>query len=201
MAALAVLLAGGCSVAPPREPPGVDPAELWLQRAQQLEALGDWSFSGRAALSGTDVPARTIRIRWEQAQGGFNIAFQSLIGQRVAELSGDPSGVVLRLPGEEPVTATSSAELLNEAIGWSAPVESLRYWVLGLPDPLAHDEHELDLWGRLIYLQQDGWRIEYGQYVAVGAVELPRRVTATHPDLRIRLVIDRWELERGNGRG
>jgi outer membrane lipoprotein LolB len=200
-ALLAALLAAACTVAPPREPPGVDPAALWPQRAQQLEALVDWTFSGRAALSGSEVPSRTVRIRWEQANSGFDIAFQSLLGQRVAELAGDPSGVVLRLPGEAPVTADSSRELLTAAIGWSAPVESLRYWVLGLPDPAARDDHELDPWGRLLRLQQDGWLVEYGQYVVVGAIELPRRVTLTHPEVRIRLVIDQWDLGRGNGHG
>lgn len=199
MLALIVLLAGGCSVAP-KQMPDADSAELWQQRAPQLEALADWTFSGRAALSGAEVPSRTVRIRWRQTNDAFDIAFQSPIGQRVAELGGDGNGIELRLPGEPPVVAGDSRELLTTALGWSAPVESLRYWVLGLPDPDALGKPELDAWGRLARLWQDGWLVEYGQYAAVGALELPRRLTVTHPDLRIRLVIDRWELETGNGR-
>jgi outer membrane lipoprotein LolB len=198
---LTALLAAGCSIAPPREPPDADAGELWLQRTQQLGHLAGWTFSGRAALSGDEVPSRTVRIHWRQENGAFDIAFQSLLGQRVAELSGDAGGVTLRMPGEEPVVAAGSRELLGAALGWSAPVESLRYWVLGLPDPAARGDPDLDPWGRAVRLRQDGWLVEFAQYVGVGALELPRRLTVTHPGLRIRLVIDQWDLGGAGERG
>ncbi len=197
---LALALAAGCSVAPPRGLPEAPPEVLWEAHAGRLGALEAWAFNGRAALSGDEVPSRTVRIRWQQADGDFDIAFQSPIGQRLAELSGNTDGVTLRLPGETPVVAADSAELLEAALGWSAPVESLRYWVLGLPDPAAQGAPELDPWGRVTRLWQDDWIVEFAQYVDVGNLELPRRLTVSHPGLRIRLVIDRWDLGGRNGR-
>lgn len=197
---LALALAAGCSVAPPREVPEAPAEMLWETRAGQIGALESWAFNGRAALSGDEVASRTVRIRWQQAGGDFAIAFQSPIGQRLAELSGDADGVTLRLPGEAPVVAADSSALLEAALGWYAPVESLRYWVLGLPDPAARGVPELDPWGRVTRLRQDGWIVDYAQYVDAGGFELPRRLTVSHPGLHIRLVIDRWDLGGGNGR-
>ncbi len=199
--ALPVLFVAACSVTPPRAPPADVSEVLWRQHVEDLGALETWSFSGRAALSGDDVPSRTIRILWQQqSPQRYDIAFSSLIGQRVAELGSDPDGVELRLPGEPPVTAATSRDLLTAALGWSAPVESLRHWVIGLPDPEARAWRELDSWGRLGRLEQDGWHVEYMQYTEVGGLALPRRLTVTHPGIRIRLVIDRWVQGQADAR-
>lgn len=198
--ALLALIVGGCSFAPQREAPEGDPQALWQARAATLQALDSWTFSGRAALSGDEVPSRTVRLRWLQHGEAFDIAFQSPIGQRLAELTGDAGGVTLRLPGEAPVAAAGSEALLEAELGWSAPVESLRYWVLGLPDPAAREAPELDPWGRIVRLRQGGWLVEYDRYFDLDGLELPRRLTVTHPGLRIRLVVDRWELEDDDDR-
>ncbi len=66
----------------------------------------------------------------------------------------------------------------------------------GAPAPrFARDIPEFDAWGRLVGLDQEGWRVDYAQYAAGDGLELPRRMTLDHPRLRIRLVIDEWSLE------
>ena len=198
LAALLVLLAlllGACSVTPTRELPDIAADELWSDRQQRLLALDTWGFRGRAAVSGSDVSSRTMRIHWAQGDETFDLAFMTLLGQRVAELNGEPGEVVLRMPGEEPVVAADSHELLTRVLGWSAPVESLRYWVLGLPHPLVNDEAgEIDAWGRMTQLQQGDWRVEFDRYIEIGVLDLPRRLTVVHPELRIRLIIDHWDI-------
>lgn len=188
------LLLGACSVTPTRELPDIPADELWSERQQRLLAMDAWEFRGRAAVSGRDVPSRTIRIHWAQGDDTFDLAFMTLLGQRVAEMSGEPGEVVLRMPGEEPIAAADSRELLTRVMGWSAPVESLRYWVLGLPHPLADDEVEIDAWGRMTQLQQGEWQVELDRYIEVGALDLPRRLIVVHPELRIRLIIDNWDI-------
>lgn len=189
------LLLCSCAAVPPREPPAAEPGVLWQERAERLRALNDWSFNGRAALSGPDTGSRTVRVNWTMSGDEYHLAFMSILGQRVAELRGDAGGAELRLPNEEPRTAPRAEALLAEVLGWTAPVEALRYWVLGLPAPaplFGREPGELDPWGRLLALEQEGWRVEFGQYTEAGGLELPKRLALHHPRLRIRLVIDEW---------
>jgi len=203
---LVTLVLTACAAVAPREPPTEDATVLWQQRAAVLEGLSDWSFNGRAAVSGPDVPSRTVRVNWAMSGDAYHLAFMSVLGQRVAELNGDPAGAELRLPREEPRRAAGAEELLADALGWTAPLDALRYWVIGLPAPaprFGRDPPELDAWGRLVGLEQEGWRVDYAQYTEADGLELPRRMTLDHPRLRIRLVIDEWNLgsARGNASG
>ena len=54
------------------------------------------------------------------------------------------------------------------------PLPSLRYWVLGVPDPAGPAQESLDpVQQHLAGLTQDGWRIAYGEYVAAAGETLP----------------------------
>jgi outer membrane biogenesis lipoprotein LolB len=52
----------------------------------------------------------------------------------------------------------------------------------------------LDDQQRLSHLSQDGWSIAYDAYLPVQRQWLPRRLTITRQDLRLRLVINDWHL-------
>ena len=63
--------------------------------------------------------------------------------------------------------------LLREHIGWSFPLQGLRYWVLGVTTPGAAVEAlEFDPQGRPAHFVQSGWRIVYRRYVGVHDFEL-----------------------------
>jgi outer membrane lipoprotein LolB len=74
------------------------------------------------------------------------------------------------------------------------PLESLRYWVRGVPDPASAADERLDASAaRLAGLAQGGWTVDYAAYVedpAAGA--LPRRLSAVREGTRLRLVIEAW---------
>jgi len=76
--------------------------------------------------------------------------------------------------------------------GWTIPVTSLRFWALGIPDPASAAETEFGDQGRLLSLQQRGWRVDFTQYREGGGQMLPRRLSAVNEDVKVRLVIDNW---------
>ncbi|MBU6379546.1 MAG: outer membrane lipoprotein LolB, partial [Gammaproteobacteria bacterium] len=94
-----------------------------------------------------------------------------------------------RLPDE----ATRSE--LERRLGFALPVGSLRYWMLGVPDPtrvakeaLAADATRLDS------LQQDGWTVSFPAYARVAGAnyELPQRIEASRAGVRVRLLVESW---------
>ena len=83
---------------------------------------------------------------------------------------------------------------LADKLGFEPPLASLRYWVLGVPDPAAPASVQLDSEQRLTGLMQDGWRVDYGAYMPVGAEWLPRLMTLQREGVRVRMVVDGWQL-------
>lgn len=176
--------------------PRADAEAAWSARQAVLREVRAWDLSGRISVSGPDG-SWNARIRWSQRGDAYDIDFLSLFGQQVARLEGSDGDVVLRLPDQEPRRAATAGELLSAGFGWSAPVDALRYWILGLPRPHREAVTRLDGHGRLSRLEQEGWSVDYPQYTAVGADpgDLPRRLTLEGAPVRIRLVVDHWDLD------
>jgi outer membrane biogenesis lipoprotein LolB len=64
-----------------------------------------------------------------------------------------------------------------------------------VPDPAQPATEELDQrQQRLQGLTQAGWHIDYTRYVAVGAESLPTRLTLQRDAVRVRLLVDDWQL-------
>jgi outer membrane lipoprotein LolB len=77
-------------------------------------------------------------------------------------------------------------------LGFEPPLASLRYWVLGVPDPSHAADEVLDAEQRLATLRQDGWQVDYGNYSSVDGQWLPSRLTLKRDDVRVRLLVDGW---------
>ena len=80
---------------------------------------------------------------------------------------------------------------LESKLGTAVPVRQLSYWLRGLAAPGEHqwsDDEKKSL-------QQDGWNIEYGDSMSAGTLQLPRKITAVHDAVRIRVVIEEWKLQ------
>ncbi len=189
------LLAACATVAPSG---GGDVAQLaWARHRASLEAMENWDLQGRIAVH-TAQQSWQARLVWRQRRERFEIDVLSVFGQRLAQLSGGPGGVELRLPHGERHRARDAAGLLQAQLGWSLPVAGLRHWVLGLPAPGAVARRTLDGDGRLLAVVQQGWTIGYRRYRSTDGRDLPGQVTLQHDDLRLRLVVDRWGI---GGRG
>jgi outer membrane lipoprotein LolB len=89
---------------------------------------------------------------------------------------------------------TDARAELEDKLGFEPPIASLRYWVLGVPDPGRPASVQLDPRQRLTRLDQDGWQIDYGSYMPVGADWLPHLMTLRREGVRVRMVVDGWHL-------
>lgn len=193
---IAAVLLSACAT--PGPPAGDDAAQLaWSRHRASLGGMVNWGLQGRIAVT-TTQDAWQARLIWRQHRERFEIDVLSVFGQRLAQLSGRPGGVELRLPRGQRYQAQDAAGLLQDQLGWSLPVAGLRHWVRGLPAPGVVAHRTLDGEGRLLALEQQGWSIGYRRYRAADGRDLPGQVILKRDDLRLRLVVDRWDI---GGRG
>lgn len=167
-----------------------------MARYEQLERLRDldsWSLQGRVALS-TKADSFSGSIFWEQVDEDLNLRFRAPLGLGGFRVSGDDEIVEVEMSSGDSFIAEDPGPEFERAFGWSLPVHSLRYWMLGLPGPGEYQEL-LDGRGTPSRLSQDGWTVEYEGFQRIDDSYLPTKLRITGRGVRIRLAVDRWNLE------
>lgn len=173
--------------------PGIDLPELasWDVRQATLGSLKDWEFRGRIAVKSGD-DGFNAKFTWTQQGDEFRSTVSGPLGIGTVQLAGNDGTMTLTdRDGVETVLSDPEAELYYR-YGWTIPVATMRYWALGIPDPVAPAEVELDEAGRLATLEQRQWSVVISRYREQAGQDMPRILTATNPEARVRMVIDDW---------
>ena len=152
-----------------------------------------WSWQGRISVKSGEE-AFSGQLQWQHDPAGDTLMLASPLGQGVAKIVRNSSGVVLDLPGEAPRQAPTVEALTADALGYVLPAAGLAYWVQAQADPDSPFEAIRDDLGRPARISQEGWSIEYLQYQADNPNQ-PRRLILTRDGLEIRLVTDSWQTE------
>ena len=189
---LALLLVA-CTSAPPRV---ADPEAAWQERRDKLSGIDAWTVTGRVAIR-TEEEAWHATLHWVQQQDAYRIRLMAPLGQGTVQIAGDDTRVTLRTPENQEYRAVDPESLLSDTLGWSVPVKGLRFWLTGLDDPYGPPpERRLDVAGRLEQLDQSGWTIDYERYEGEGPLALPTKLQLRNERLAMRVVVNRWDLER-----
>jgi outer membrane lipoprotein LolB len=97
----------------------------------------------------------------------------------------------LSLNGAPPSDAVVAQ--LQDKLGFELPLDNLRYWLLGIPDPNSPFELTRNEQDRARVLTQADWSIAYDRYVPSGGDVLPSRLVLSRADVRVRIAVDHWE--------
>ena len=186
---ISLLMLAGCATT--REGIGLPDIGTWDARSAVLADLRAWEFKGRIAVKAGD-DGFNGKIRWSQQGNTFDTTVGGPLGMGTVRIEGDGRGVVLTdKDGVDTVLENAEDELWYR-YGWTIPVASLRYWALGIPDPAMPAQTTIDVDGRLTRLEQSNWIVDISRYRESGGQPMPRVLTVTNPETRVRMVIDRW---------
>ena len=117
------------------------------------------------------------------------------LGQTVARMRRDASGVRVERPNEAPVAYRDWTALMQAVLGAPIPVDGLAYWVQAVPDPGSASDVERDSAGRPLVLRQQGWEIVYAYN---DASTRPMRLVMRYPGsepVEVRIVVDAFEAQ------
>lgn len=177
-----LIFLSACSVVPVEQNMHYSRPEM-----QALYALKHWSFEGRLALTGKN-DSRTVNISWEHSPKMEKIKLSGPLGQGGVVISLSDDAVTIDRGGGDVQSSGRSEEYINQQLGMFVPVRSLRYWVMGLPEP-SSTYKDTD-----VGFNQAGWLNEYMQMQAVGAGVMPRKMTVMNNQVKLKLIIDHWVL-------
>jgi outer membrane lipoprotein LolB len=183
---LAAAVVAGCASLPSEEPGSLSGTPASAER------LKHFALSGRIAVKQGET-GQYGNLRWERSLDGDELTLLTPLGQVAAVLKQDMRGVSLTL-GDRQYSAVDGEALTQEVLGYTLPVNGLGYWILGQPSPDSPADVQRRPNGTAIKLAQNGWQIDYPEYVEVTGTLVPRRVLLRRGDLDLKLVIDTWQL-------
>jgi outer membrane lipoprotein LolB len=192
LAALVIAaLAAACRTTPPPLAPSAVP---WEVRRPQLQAHTHFELKGRVAVAARGE-GFNANLRWTQEGTRSQLTFEGPLGVGGAQVTASGDELSLVTARGEHVDDAEAHAALEARLGFDPPLSALRYWVLGVPDPARPATEALDqTQQRLAGLTQDGWRVDYQSYVTAGDQALPARLTLQRDDVRVRLLVDNWQL-------
>ena len=185
-AACALLLAGCVSKGP------IDQERAnanWTDRRARLERIDNFTVQGRASVSGPT--SGSANLIWHQSPREFDLRLSGPLGVGAMSMAGNEQEVRVRSK-ERTFTTDDPEGAMHESLGWTLPLRGLRYWIRSLPAPDSEFSVTLDESGRVDTLTQDGWALDYTDYVTLQRLDLPRRIVLTRRDVKIRVLVDRW---------
>lgn len=182
---IGLLWLSGCAGLPPSE------RAEWEQHRAQLAALTDWTASGKLAVRSGEQSA-TANLNWLQLGRHSHLELSGPLGFQATRIHSDGEQLHVTRGDEQTRFDLSRPGALRAYTGWDLPVQSLSWWLRGLPAP--HSRAGTDIEGGLLRtLRQDGWTIHYSNYQHTGAFALPGRLELERGDTGARLIIRRWQ--------
>lgn len=164
------------------------PSSGQLGAMQGNQSLQQWQFSGKVGLRGEQL-AESAYLNWTQCSQNYAIKLSGPLGTGAAQLYGIDGETIL-WTSDEQLRSRDPEQLMTERLGWSIPVAQMHYWLRGLPDP--HLRYQLATADT--GFTQAGWRLTYPRISDVEQYPLPAKIIASHPQLKVTVLIQRWQL-------
>jgi len=190
-------LLGACSSLPDT-PVTEESYVAWDRYQARLSDFDSWEIHARSAIF-VNEEVYQVGINWQRERNRFVLVLEAPLGQGVFRVesysaNGSTALVMLTLPDGQKYFNESAEALLLEVLGWSIPVSGLESWIKGLPLGTADYSFDLRGDGRPKSLLQNDWKINYLDYFdrQSPAQGLPRKMYLKHPDLALKIVIERW---------
>lgn len=187
----------GCGLFTTKPPSASGQADekIWLHHQNKIAELATWQVDGKVGIrAGKDSGSATLF--WLQQFDYYDIRLSGPLGRGATRIVGQKGNVSIEISGQGRYTAATPEELLQQQLGWNIPVSNLVWWIRGLPAPDTPYTHILNADSRLQQLQQNNWKIEYGDYKNHGGYWLPERIIASSQDIRVTLVAKQWTLRK-----
>jgi outer membrane lipoprotein LolB len=190
---LRLIIAGCCLIALSAcvtRPPLQRPAGEWSSRAQALQHANSWTLQGRAAVA-VASQGWQASLDWRQSAASSELHLAGPLGIGAQVITRTRSGISVN--GAPP--SDSALAQLQDRLGFALPIDDLRYWLLGVPNPSSTFELARNEQDRALHLTQSDWSIDYDRYIQSGGDLLPAHIVLSRDDIRVRIVVDHWDLQ------
>jgi outer membrane lipoprotein LolB len=158
-----------------------------------LYGMQEWHLDGRVAIT-SPKDSWSANIEWSHLPNSEKIKLSGPLGQGavVIELTGDV--VKIDRGGGNIQTSSRPEQFINQQLGLFVPLQSLRFWAVGLPESENSFQETVD------GFVQNGWLISYKEMLKTGNETMPYKMAVSDGHARLKLIVDQWDLNGGNAK-
>ena len=131
----------------------------------------------------------TGNVTWKHARDADEMLISTPLGQGVARIARQGDAVVLATAEPREYRARDAEALTEQVLGFRVPLAGLADWVRARPSTESPAQAEYAGDGRMLSLEQRGWRIEFQEYDG----QRPVRMRLLYPGIELRLAITQWK--------
>jgi outer membrane lipoprotein LolB len=184
--ACSVLLLSACASIAPL------PDKNYSQAAHaQRYKIKEWRLEGRLAISAPN-DSWSANIEWNHLPESEKIKLSGPLGQGAVVIELADDSVKIDRGGGNVQMSNHPEQFINQQLGIYVPLQSLRFWAVGLPEP------EGDYQGTVDGFVQDGWLVAYKELQKIGEESMPHKMAVSNEQVKMKLIIDQWDLNDRN---
>lgn len=179
---------------------GLTACTAWLKPAppppaisaqQRLYAIPHWTLEGRIAAK-IGAEGWSANLRWEHGEDQERLRIYGPFNQGAVAIVVRPDAVDITESNGSVTHLSDPDSWLKARLGFVVPLRSLRYWVLGLPDP--NSPYMAQPAGSGFTQQQ--WMLAVEQFETVNDWVLPKKMSLRADAVTLRLIVDEWFLKQ-----
>jgi outer membrane lipoprotein LolB len=192
---LLITLINGCATMISTSTPSSSktPAD-WQTRLNALSSIPYWQLKAKIAIIANNQ-ANSAYVDWQQQKRNYTISLMGPLGMNSLTLKGSPGHVSLKNSSQQPFTAATPEKLIEKVWGLNFPVSNLYYWIRAIPAPDSSYQTRFNQNGQLTQLAQQGWLINYQNYLPANQYHLPTFLTLSHEQIKIKVSIYQWQVK------
>lgn len=166
--------------------PGVGQSVYSRQAQEYGYALRSWSLDGRLAVV-SNKDSWSANLAWQHDKVLDQLKLSGPLGQGGAVIRLSKDYVALDRGGTVQ-TSSQPNQFIAQQLGMFVPIEALKYWIVGLPEP---NQSIIETEGGF---KQGQWLVMYKEMQSVGNQLMPRKIMVSNDQVRLKVMIDRWNL-------
>lgn len=151
--------------------------------------LKEWRLLGRLSARSAKESWLT-KLEWSHNVSADDLAFSTSLGGVVATLAYVDNTIIFA--ASDGVKREVTEQELQAQIGYSPPLQHLKFWVRGVPNPALSVQEEAYNSVESRIFHQAGWRVELGRFELIDGVVLPAKVVLSKNNLTMKIVVDQW---------
>lgn len=160
-------------------------------RKAETAKVSAWHISGGIAAKNKSK-GFTATINWAQSgPSAYQIRLVGPLGGGSVIINRSGGNVTYQ-DGPKKFSSSSAEELLMKHTGVRLPVNSLYYWIRGLPAPGPVQSEQHDKYNHLTQLRQSGYTVDFTKFTSVRGIDLPSMVRLEGNGVMVKVVIKSW---------
>ena len=164
------------------------PGSPYLKRDKaSLYSITNWQLIGRLAVFSPN-DSWSANIDWRHNADAEKLKLSGPLGQGAVAVMLSDGEVSIDRGGGRVQTSDQPEEFIQQQLGIFVPLQSLRFWAIGVPEPQRNFQETSS------GFVQSGWLVDYREMQNKGAWLLPSKVAISKDRIKLKLVVEQWNL-------